>query len=451
MIRLYAVLLSFAITLTSASATADDYWDAYTASNPSPLTPMLATSGGVEVSWPDCGEYCVMEIWRNGAILTRALEPPVLDPAGIATDIYTGYILSTRTHVHRSAILPGVSVDSQSASGGFALGTPIELPSSFDRHGYATRTAFSADTPPALLYDANDGDITTLTGSNIGSAPFTTESHFLDDPANPNMMCGVKGGLTSYGCQLAVGGSYTEYYSPPSGFLVRLGPGEGETEINAAGDRCVVLYEYNGSVNSGTERMISLDMSTAPATVLGTLDISGRNMDKATVSKNCEYVLAVYRSTGITSYTKDLNNELLLDNNNDSHADVFETPDGQQWVYSLGSAPHEMFNLATGQQITIAGTSDLRGGHVSAAARCAGLVAWSPNRDGDNTDMRLFKIGNAGAILADHNLGPADSSSDSYSSQPLLTISPSGTHAIYSSDQTGSDRDYVLPLGNPCS
>ena len=326
------------------------------------------------------------------------------------------------------------------------VGAHVALPSSFNRHGYATRTAFNASSPPAMIYDAN-GDITDLQGSVIGSAPFTTESHF--DSKDENLMWGIKGGLTDFGSQPPIGGSFTSYYRPPSGFLIRLGPGEGEVECGPSG-RCVVLYEYDGTVNSGVERLVSLDLSTSPATILGMLDVSGLDVDKATQSKDCSKILVVSRNVGLISYNPDLTNQIILDPGNSSHADVFETPNGDQYVYTLGGGGnHSFINLHTGQKIELAGTSGLDGGHASGTAQGPGIIAWSPNTAADEDEnMRMWLIGDGGTVEADIDLGPAGSNIVDYASQPLISISPDASYAIYSSNKSGSDRDYLIPLDN---
>ncbi len=329
------------------------------------------------------------------------------------------------------------------------VGKHIPLKNNFSLHGYATRTAFNASSPPTMLYDAGKGRITDLKGASLGLAPFTTESHW--DPKSPELMWGVKGGLQSFGSQTVLQDDYIEYYKPPSGFKVRLGPGEGEVEVSESGQRCVVLYEYNQGINQGQERLVSLLLNPDKdeTQLLGTLNVTGKNLDKATMSKDCRKILAVYKSSvGLVSYNVDFTDELLLDEGNSSHADVFENAKGAQFIYTLGGADnHLIIDLESGDVIEIPNTAGLDGGHATGASEVKGVIAWSPNTKSEaNTPMRLFVIDDQGNTTTNISLGLAESSMSSYSLQPKVSLSPDAQFAIYNSDKLEGVSSWLIPL-----
>ena len=165
MIRLYAVLLSFAITLVSGSATADDgYWNSFIQQHPAPLT-VTETTGGIELSWPEFEG--VMEVYKNGDLLDRYLESPQLDPTGTSSDQYVANLVSIRAHVHRRS-LPAVSA-----------APPTTGTFSFRFEGFGGQ-AVTYDKPQVYA-------VTTLAASGPGS--------LLEAPANSYVIFLVSGDI----------------------------------------------------------------------------------------------------------------------------------------------------------------------------------------------------------------------------------------------------------------
>ena len=324
-----------------------------------------------------------------------------------------------------------------------------------DTHSYSKRRAFSCDGSKVLLSNGGNGIFDTTTLQQIDSAPLTSRSVF--SCKDPDLIFGVARNSANDRANFVAYNHVTntttvlfdaaDYYGE-SGCDVTIGEFEGTVQ----NDEFVVLQV---ECPSGTE-LVSLQLtgpySAGNTNVLASIprpsianhsgyDLTGDYIFIATGDQGDQYII-------YDRFFNVLGTEANATGAVDTaHGDFFITQGGNTGYLTVDDNGENFLDFATNTWTQITSSGITKNRHVSGVAsiNCPGLF-FSTNSLTTRDSFLTMLDANLN-VAWELNLGVLGSTL-SFQAQPKGTISPCGDMLLYTSDRSGSPRDYIIRLDN---
>lgn len=330
-------------------------------------------------------------------------------------------------------------------------------------HAYSKRQAFSSDESMYVLTSSNTVIYSTATNQPIRNIPLSSELMWSD--LDPNLLWGTQfvgnssSIFTSYDISTSTSTTYfdaTAYYGV-AGSTVTIGRWEGTVVL----DRYVLLQVSNPN---GLNELLSLDLSTNPPVVLGTMttpswfDYGDFSPDGSCIMLGGgfgnEYqflnpdLTAKWPVTVLPGYPKQM-----------AHGDWIALPDGTN-VFVMATDGNNSYLDPIDNTFNFLGTTwqnngVSNSGHISGTAsiNIPGLyLASDPFDGGGNNKQTSFIVrltGHPVSIDWSVNLGTTMANGTvSYNEQAKGTISPCGKYILYASDESGTAQTHLITMDN---
>jgi len=333
-------------------------------------------------------------------------------------------------------------------------------------HSYSKRQAVNADETKLVLTSSNTVIYDIVDGDAVNPKNINLSSEVMWSELEPDILFGTQysGNFASklVAHNVTTDETVTLFDVQQLGLSPSHSLTVGDYEGHIQQDRYVVLRMSGES--TGTDKLISLDLSTTPATVLGELDTpseqpfnwAGFSPDGKTIVSQSGAADAIY-----SVHNADLSfivgpNVITPGSTNFrfAHMDWVSMPNGESILVAATDQNNSVFNPRLDSWTSLETTISLNGisnsGHISGLASKQAPGIYLASDTFPNQDSYIVKLKGEQDISIDWfiNIGEIWGGRENYVDQTKATISPTGKYIIYNRPVAGVAQTFLMTMDN---
>jgi len=310
---------------------------------------------------------------------------------------------------------------------------------------YSRAQAYNADETKFVLTGSGTICFNRATGNQFASLPVTSEHTWSE--YDPDLIWGVvwspDGNDRFVLMDINNTGAAITYYSRP-GCKLTIGDYEGRVQQ----DKRVVLRVRCGA----NDEFVALDLSTIPATTLGTWSNPPAWANWAGFSNDGSLIMVGSGAVDNTFTVFNPNFNAIWSGSIDApyalqHGDFVTMPNGSNVFIITTDQKTSYINLET-QEFGFLSVKQSNSGHISglASKNCPGLYFASDTYPGQIS--YLHQLNDDMSVAWSLNIGDISGGRENYEDQTKGTISPCGNYLLYSSPKSGTAEVYEISINN---
>jgi len=332
-------------------------------------------------------------------------------------------------------------------------------------HGYSKRQAVNADETKLVLTHSSTKVFDIVDGKAVNPTNINISSEVMWSEFDPNILFGTQysgnyaSKFVSY--NISTNETISHFDVQQLGVTAPHNLTVGDYEGHVQQDRFVVLRMTNDSV--GTDKLIALDFSTTPATILGELDTpSSPKFNWASFSPDGKtIVIQNGAADGIYSvhnpdfsYIVGPTSTPPNTNFRFEHMDWVVLDSGENVLVVATDQNQSIFKPRTDSWISLGTTINSNGisnsGHISGLTSKNSPGIYLASDTYPNQDSYIVKLAGDQNISIDWfiNIGEIWGGRENYNNQTKATISPTGKYVIYNKPVAGVAQTFLITMDN---